>query len=65
MGLTVEGYPKQYHKNLRTILAEVPADPQTAYAMMLLTASLMDLDPADPEVAEIILDDCKSILRCG
>ena len=64
MGLTVEGYPKSCQKNMRTILKEVVADPQTVYAMMLMTASLMDLDPADPEVAEMILEDCRSAGAC-
>lgn len=64
MGLTVEGYPKSCQENMRTILREVHADPQTAYAMMLMTASLMDLSPSDPKVAEMILDDCRSMGAC-
>lgn len=58
MGLTVESYPEPCRKNMRTILDAVRADPQTIYAMMLMTAALMDLRPEDDEVMRMILQDC-------
>ena len=58
MGLTVESYPEPCRKNMRTILDAVRADPQTIYAMMLMTATLMDLRPEDDEVMHMILQDC-------
>ena len=51
-------YPKDCRKNIRRIVDEVGASVETAYAMMLMTAALMDLNPEDDEVAHIILQDC-------
>ena len=51
-------YPRQCRKNIRRIMDEVGAGPETAYAMMLMTAMMMDLRPEDDEVLEIILEDC-------
>lgn len=51
-------YPKQCRKNIHTIVNEIGASEETAYAMMLMTATLMDLNPEDEEVARIILQDC-------
>ena len=31
---------------------------ETAYAMMLMTAALMDMNPDDDEVVHLILQDC-------
>ena len=61
MKTTVENYPKPCRPNLKTIMDNVRTDLETAYAMNLLTAALMDLCPEDPKVAEIILDDCKGM----
>lgn len=52
-------YPKLYRKNISRIVNATGAAVETAYAMMLMTATLMDLRPDDPKVAQIILDDCK------
>ena len=52
-------YPEPCRKNIDEITGNVKTDEETAYAMILLTAALMDLCPADPKVAEIILDDCR------
>ena len=51
-------YPKKCRKGIKTIVNEIGASVETAYAMMLLTATLMDLHPEDDEVVEIILKDC-------
>ena len=51
-------YPKKCRNSIRTLVAEVGMSIETAYAMMLLTAALMDLRPEDDEVVHIILQDC-------
>ena len=51
-------YPKKCRKSINTIVNEVGASVETAYAMMLMTAALMDLKPEDEEVIHIILEDC-------
>ena len=51
-------YPHCCWKSLRRIADEVGASIETAYAMMLMTATLMDLRPEDDEVVHIILQDC-------
>lgn len=58
-------YPEASRKNIRKIISIINADPETVYAMMLMTASLMDLNPWDEKVAEIIIDDCTSNPSCG
>ena len=37
---------------------EIGVDIETAYAMILMTAAMMDLRPEDDEVVHIILQDC-------
>jgi hypothetical protein len=51
-------YPEKCRRNLNRITALTKAGVETAYAMMLMTAMLMDLRPEDDEVAEMILEDC-------
>jgi hypothetical protein len=51
-------YPKRCRRSIRTIVNEVGTSAETAYAMMLMTAMLMDLQPYDDEVVHIILQDC-------
>ena len=51
-------YPKKCRRNIKLIVSEIGASVETAYAMMLMTAMLMDLNPEDDEVAEMILKDC-------
>ena len=58
---TTNCYPEQCRENLETLMSNVKTDAHTAYAMILMTATLMDLAPSDPKVAEIILDDCKGL----
>ena len=52
------GYPKKCRRNILLLMDEIGTAPETAYAMMLMTAMLMDLQPEDDAVAEIILKDC-------
>ena len=51
-------YPKKCRRNILLLMDEIGTAPETAYAMMLMTAMLMDLQPEDDAVAEIILKDC-------
>jgi len=51
-------YPKSCRKNINRIMNATGASVETAYAMMLLTATLMDLRPEDDDVADMILEDC-------
>ena len=51
-------YPKESRKNIVRIMNAIGVSPETAYAMMLMTAMLMDLHPEDEEVADMILEDC-------
>lgn len=51
-------YPKLYRKNICRIVNATGAAVETAYAMMLMTATLMDLRPEDEQVADMILEDC-------
>lgn len=51
-------YPRQCRQSLRTIMNEVGVSVEIAYAMMLMTATLMDLKPEDSEVVDMILADC-------
>ena len=51
-------YPRKCRKSNHRISDSVGTSIETAYAMMLMTALLMDLRPEDDEVVHIILQDC-------
>lgn len=51
-------YPKRYRKSIETLVENVGMSIETAYAMMLMTAALMDLQPDDEQVVHMILQDC-------
>lgn len=51
-------YPKRCRNGIQTIVNETGMSIETAYAMMLMTAALMDLSPEDRQVVHIILQDC-------
>ena len=51
-------YPRACRDSIRCIVSEVGTSVETAYAMMLMTATLMDLRPEDEKVLHIILKDC-------
>lgn len=51
-------YPERYRKSIQKLSDRIGTSPETAFAMMLMTATLMDLRPEDDEVVHIILKDC-------
>lgn len=51
-------YPKTCRKNIKRLVSAVGMSAETAYAMMLLNAALMDLRPEDDQIVEMILADC-------
>ena len=51
-------YPGKCHKNIKRLCTVLCTDAETSYAMMLLTATLSYLNPEDPMVVGMILDDC-------
>ena len=56
--MTDTAYPKKCRQNITRLRDTIGTPAETAYAMMLLTATLMDLNPWDEEVADMILEDC-------
>ena len=58
-------YPKNCRKNINRIVDATGNSIETAYAMMLLTAALMDLCPEDDKVADMILEDCGISPECA
>ena len=53
-------YPERYRKSIRTLMTRLGTDAETAYNMMVMTATLMDLHTDDDEVVDLILEDCKT-----
>lgn len=51
-------YPRECRKSIFTLVTRAGISVETAYAMMLMTAALMDLHPEDEEVVRMILEDC-------
>ena len=51
-------YPKNCRRSIRRLMNEIGTSVETAYAMMLMTATLMDLHPEDDKVVHLILQDC-------
>ena len=51
-------YPVGCRKSIRKLMRLLCTDAETAYAMMLMTAMMMDLSTDDPEVVDMILTDC-------
>ena len=51
-------YPRKCMKGIQILTDTVGMSPDIAYAMMLMTAALMDLQPEDDEVVRMILQDC-------
>ena len=56
--MTVNDYPERYRKNIRKLMSMLCTDADTAYAMIVMTATLMDLNPEDDEVLHMIFQDC-------
>ena len=51
-------YPRRCMKGIQTLTDMIGMSRETAYAMMVMTAALMDLRPEDERVVHIILQDC-------
>lgn len=58
-------YPKNCRKNINRVVNATGVSVETAYAMMLMTATLMDLRPEDSEVSDMILEDCGISPECA
>ena len=58
-------YPAIYRRNITRIMNAIGAPADTTYAMMLMTAVLMDLRPDDERVADMILEDCGISPECA
>ena len=54
----MDAYPERCRRNILALMEKLHTDAETAYAMMLMTAALMDLRTDDSEVTEMILKDC-------
>lgn len=50
-------YPERCAETVERLAGKLGVDPEEAWAMMLLMATLMDLRPEDGKVAEMILRD--------
>ena len=55
----IENFPIRCRKNIRRLMNRLSTDAGTSYRMMLMTAALMDLNPEDRKVADMILTDCR------
>lgn len=51
-------YPKVCRNSIRLLNALIHVSDETAYAMLTMTATLMDLRPEDSKVLHTILQDC-------
>ena len=54
----LSAFPSRCRKSIRKLMRFLCTDAETAYAMMLMTAVLMDLSTDDSEVVNTILTDC-------
>ena len=52
----ISDFPKQYRKSVRRVSRAFKTDYVTAYRMIVLEALLYDLNPADTEVADLLLE---------
>lgn len=59
----IDKFPKRYSKNIKRLMDMLTTDAETAFAMMVMTATLMDMNPDDEEVVEMILTDCNVEVR--
>lgn len=59
----IDKFPKRYSKNIKRLMDMLTTDAETAFAMMVMTATLMDLNPDDEEVVDMILTDCNVEVR--
>lgn len=54
----LDRFPRGCRKNIRRLMYMLSADADTVYAMMQMTALLMDLRVEDRRVVDAILMDC-------
>ena len=54
----VNVYPRECRRSIRVITELTNAGPETAYAMLLMTALLMDMRPESGDVLRMVLEDC-------
>lgn len=54
---TIGEYPEEYRESILYIAEKTHIDYASALAMMMLTATLMDLRPGDERVVDMILSD--------
>lgn len=53
-------YPEHCRENIRRVTEATGANPEAAYAMLLMAALLMDLRPEDEDAANIVLKDFRA-----
>ena len=58
MGDTAIMYPRSCRKSIHRIVKATGVSEEIVYAMILMTAALMDLRPEDDEVVQMVLADC-------
>lgn len=51
-------YPLKCRKSIRILTDEIGMSADIAFKQILLTAALMDLNPEDDAVVDMILQDC-------
>ena len=57
-------YPERCEKSVSKISRLTGTNKDTAYAMLLMTAMLMDLHPEDEDVLRMVLEDCGVVDLC-
>lgn len=55
MGICMTDYPEKSIRNIQTVADRLGVDFDTAYSMMMITATLMDMYPEDDAVVAMIL----------
>ncbi len=53
----IRDFPAVYRKSIRKVSKKLKTDYVTAYRMILLEALLYDMNPADAEVADLLIAD--------
>lgn len=65
MSKAIEEYPEQYREKILFISERTGIDYASAIALMMLTATLMDLRPGDEKVMDMIMEDFRRNQACG
>lgn len=53
---SIEDFPGKYRNSVRKVSKKLKTDYATAYRMLLLEALLYDMNPADAEVADQVIE---------